>query len=207
MDRNLNVDLLLELYRDKYIHAMVMDFVAPDDVDDVVQEVVLRAYDALLHSKKKYAEVRMLRPWLRIVVRNFCINYLNRVKHPHSMIVSLEAMEESGLYLESGFGDPLSILIVDEVSHELDRIFSRLPALKRRILILHFLYDMSYAEIAGMLECSSSTVRSQAHRGLMVISRRGYHAFITDKRHLQEVKRTGRHVHDLSAFDRRDLFN
>lgn len=49
------------------------------------------------------------------------------------------------------------------------RVCQSLPTRQRAAVILRFYEDLSYPEIAELLECAESTVRSQVHRALAAL--------------------------------------
>jgi RNA polymerase sigma-70 factor (sigma-E family) len=49
------------------------------------------------------------------------------------------------------------------------RVCSRLPRRQRAAVVLRFYEDLDYPEIAAILDCGESTVRSHIHRGLAAL--------------------------------------
>lgn len=62
--------------------------------------------------------------------------------------------------------DPMAL--VDEAD-AVWRVCSTLPRQQRAAVVLRFYEDLEYAEIAALLDCSETTVRSHVHRALTAL--------------------------------------
>ncbi|MEH0824813.1 MULTISPECIES: SigE family RNA polymerase sigma factor [unclassified Micromonospora] len=58
-----------------------------------------------------------------------------------------------------------------EVRQVVRAALSRVPRRQQAVLVLRFFYDLPVDEVAGMLGCSSGTVKSQTSRGLATLRR------------------------------------
>lgn len=56
--------------------------------------------------------------------------------------------------------------LTNERDHELASQLGRLPEKLRTALVLRYYEDLTFAQIAEMLQCAEATARSQVHRGL-----------------------------------------
>jgi RNA polymerase sigma-70 factor (ECF subfamily) len=64
---------------------------------------------------------------------------------------------------------PSAGLIQTEARHQLDSAMELLTAPQRRVLLLRYYGDMSFAEIAETMECPLSTALSHCRRGLLAL--------------------------------------
>jgi RNA polymerase sigma-70 factor (sigma-E family) len=58
-----------------------------------------------------------------------------------------------------------------EERHVVRAALARLPRRQQAVLVLRFFYDLPVDEVAGMLGCSSGTVKSHTSRGLAALRR------------------------------------
>ena len=104
------------------------------------------------------------RVWLFRIARNVVANQRRtRRRHPQAPI------ETAALV-----ADPLDIegrAVVHEEATSAWRAVGRLPADRRRALVLRFVDEMSTAEIAGVLGRSEGAVRVLIHRALRTVAR------------------------------------
>lgn len=130
--------------------------------DDVVQETWLIVYRRLPSLKNHDSFVG----WLYGIARHAALRYSGRKPQE----ISHEAIET-----ESGPDDgPFSTEDAEWVHAGLDQ----LTVEHREVLTLRFLEEMSYEEIASVVECSVGTVRSRLHyakRALRKILRSASH--------------------------------
>jgi RNA polymerase sigma-70 factor (ECF subfamily) len=66
---------------------------------------------------------------------------------------------------------PLAQLISNDLSDELSAALDQLTPAQRRVLLLRFFGDLTFEEIAAMLECPLGTALSHCRRGLAALRR------------------------------------
>lgn len=115
---------------------------------DLMQEVFLKALLSF--------EEGNLRAWLYKVARNTCFNHLRQRKR--------ETHLDDAQKLESGHS-PIESYLQDEQNRILYQGMMTLPRRQREILELYYFSEMSFKEIAVLLQLTPENVRVLAHRG------------------------------------------
>jgi RNA polymerase sigma-70 factor (ECF subfamily) len=157
-------DLLLHKYRSplvNFLGRMVHDRAT---AEDLAQEVFLRVYRA----RKQYTPSAKFTTWLFRIATNLALNSLRDHRHQR-MEVSIDAPandDEDAPPREL----PTREMRIDEQMVEQDRTeFIRqavlaLPEKQRAAVLLHKYEELDYAEIAKVLECSESALKSLLFR-------------------------------------------
>jgi RNA polymerase sigma-70 factor (ECF subfamily) len=136
------------------------------DAQEVVQDAMLRAHRALT---RQYDEARVaalaLRPWLFRTVRNLCLN--KRRSKRSALEQPLESFDDGRLgpfvHAEG------SALERKEELELLRRAMSLLPVDARELIVLRFMEEMSYAEIAKTIGTSEASLRGKVFRSLKLL--------------------------------------
>jgi len=136
------------------------------DAQEVVQDAMLRAHKALT---RQYDEARcaelLLRPWLFRTVRNLCLNRLRSKRS--SLEQPLDSFDDSRLgpfvRLEG------SELEKKEEVELLRRAMALLPVDARELIVLRFMEEMSYAEIAKTVGSTEAALRGKVFRSLKLL--------------------------------------
>jgi RNA polymerase sigma-70 factor (ECF subfamily) len=136
------------------------------DAQEVVQDAMLRAHKALT---KQYDEARCaalaLRPWLFRTVRNLSLN--KRRSKSRSLEQPLEAFDDGRI---GPFIKPVSSDL--ERREEVDMLqgaIALLPVEARELILLRFMEEMSYGEIARTLGGSEASLRGKVFRSLKLL--------------------------------------
>jgi RNA polymerase sigma-70 factor (ECF subfamily) len=136
------------------------------DAQEVVQDAMMRAHRALT---RQYDEARCaalaLRPWLFKTVRNLCLN--KRRSKRSALEEPLESFHDGRLgpfvHLEG------SELERKEEVELLRRAMALLPVDARELIVLRFMEEMSYAEIAKTVGQSEAALRGKVFRSLKLL--------------------------------------
>lgn len=125
--------------------------------DDLTQEVFLRAWQA----RERYREAGTPRAYLmRIADRLACDTARRR------RAVLLDEAGWRQIEPEGRQEDPALAAVGAEQSALLTRALEGLSPAQRRVLLLRYFGQMSFAEIAAAVEAPLNTVLSHCHRGL-----------------------------------------
>ncbi len=155
-------DILLQKYRlplVNFLHRMVRDTAT---AEDLAQEVFLRVYRA----RKRYSPSAKFTTWLFRIATNLALNSVRDNRYRH-MEVSLDAPTEED---QAPREVPTREMRIDEHMIERDRAefirraIATLPEKQRAAVLLHKYEEMDYGEIAKILECSESALKSLLFR-------------------------------------------
>jgi len=124
-----------------------------DDVDDVLQETFVRAYQHLA----EFDTTRPLYPWLRRIAFNLAISHLRAV----GRLQPIDDLPDD--FLKDIF-DPQRELENAELHVAINRAIAGLPADQQTIISLQFRNGCSYQEISEQLHIPIGTVMSQLAR-------------------------------------------
>jgi RNA polymerase sigma-70 factor (ECF subfamily) len=136
------------------------------DAQEVVQDAMMRAHRALT---RQYDEARcaalLLRPWLFRTVRNLCLN--KRRSKRGSLEQPLENFDDGrlGPFVSRQGSD----LEKKEEVELLRRAMSLLPVDARELIVLRFMEEMPYAEIAKTVGTSEAALRGKVFRSLKML--------------------------------------
>jgi RNA polymerase sigma-70 factor, ECF subfamily len=134
------------------------------DAADVTQEVFLRAFRGI----RDFRRGSSLKTWLyRISVRQ-ALNHRRWCWRHHRQQVSIDAEEEgkhAALDLKDGEASPFERFEMHEVQTKVRQALAQVPEIFRSAVILRDLEDLSYEEVAEVLEVSVGTVKSRILRG------------------------------------------
>jgi RNA polymerase sigma-70 factor (ECF subfamily) len=134
------------------------------DAADVTQEVFLRAFRGIGDFRRGSS----LKTWLyRISVRQ-ALNHRRWCWRHHRHQVSIDAEEEgkhAALDLKDGEASPFERFETHEMQIKVRAALAQVPEIFRGAVILRDLEDLSYEEVAEVLEVSVGTVKSRILRG------------------------------------------
>jgi RNA polymerase sigma-70 factor (ECF subfamily) len=133
------------------VRAICMARIGSREIDDVVQEVFMRAYQGL----RRLSARASFPSYVAQIARNLCVD---RLRASRKGAVSLEEIE---LELEDRSA------VEDPREHLLDRLrreVGRLPESQREVLLLFYFRKMSYAHMAVLLGITEAAVNQRLSR-------------------------------------------
>ena len=158
-------ELLLRKYRTplvNFLYRMVRDSAA---AEDLAQEVFLRVYRA----RKEYAPSAKFTTWMFRIATNLALNSVRDNRHRKleiSVDQTVETFEDEQRPMELRDRAP-SIeqqLVAQTRSEMILRAIHSLPEKQRAAVLLHKYQELDYDEIARILECSDSALKSLLFR-------------------------------------------
>jgi len=131
-----------------------------DDADDLEQETFYRAYRAL----PKFRGEAKFGTWVCRIATNLCLDYRRR-RRPSVAFDEQIASEHPGLQHEEPWEQRMLQATVREA-------IAALPKHHRALVVLKDLQDLSYREIAEVLNCSVASVKVRLHRARQALKKR-----------------------------------
>jgi RNA polymerase sigma-70 factor (ECF subfamily) len=138
-----------------------------EDARDVCQETFLRAFRALngFRGQAKFSS------WLYRIALNLCRDWVRRERRTPVV----QASEEIDLMETAAVREP-SVSIEDlvarkELTRIVERAMARLPEEQRTAIILKEYHELTFQEIADLVGCPLSTVKTRLYQGLAVLRR------------------------------------
>jgi RNA polymerase sigma factor (sigma-70 family) len=146
--------------------------VAPDSIDDVVQETLLEAWN---HLDRLYAPAGF-HAWIDEICRNICRRYAHHrtvdlllhtpLSRPHPTLEQSSSEKEADLreIPDADALDPLEELSRQDLVQLLDHALGMLPQAARQVVEMCHLLELPHSEVAERLGISSGTLDTRLHR-------------------------------------------
>lgn len=158
------------------------------DAQEVVQDAIIRAHRALT---RQYDEARVatlaLRPWLFKTVRNLCLN--KRRSKSRLLEQPLETFDDGRL--GPFVPDHGSNLEREQDAEMLRNAMATLPCEARELIVLRFMEEMSYAEMAETMGATEAALRGKVFRSLKLLREAIENPAKTKKRRPATARRSG----------------
>jgi RNA polymerase sigma-70 factor (ECF subfamily) len=130
------------------------------DVEDIAQQVFIRVWK----SAGRYVARAKFTTWLLKITRNLVFNEMRRAKrHPH-LPVQIEPEAEEMPLKDEATATPDASLLQAELQTEIEKAIMLLPETQRMALVLRRYEELSYEEIADVLDLSVPAVKSLLFR-------------------------------------------
>ncbi|HJV44593.1 MAG TPA: RNA polymerase sigma factor [Bacillota bacterium] len=151
-DRDALIQLLRDIEKPVYRTAIYI-LKNEQDALDAAQEALIRIYNKI-HT---YQEKAKFSTWVQRIVTNICIDHCRKKRE------QTVSIDEHDLLLQ----DPADVegeVERGDTATEIRRAIDRLPEHHRSVIVLRYVQDFSYAEIAEALELPINTVKSHLFR-------------------------------------------
>ncbi len=138
-----------------------------EDARDVCQETFLRAFRALpgFRGQSKFSS------WLYRIALNLCRDWMRRerrtpvVQAPEDMdLLELAAAAEPSESIEE-------LVARKDLMRGVERVMAGLPEEQRTAIVLKEYHGLTFQEIAELVGCPLSTVKTRLYQGLVVLRR------------------------------------
>jgi RNA polymerase sigma-70 factor (ECF subfamily) len=129
------------------------------EAEDLVQETYARA----LEARHRLRDVSNIKGWFFTILRNIWLNQLRRRKLEPE-VVDVDGEEGGSDLLPGHTCNSQEILISKEDAEQVQSAIGRLSAEFREVILLREFEELSYQEIANVLNCPAGTVMSRLGR-------------------------------------------
>jgi RNA polymerase sigma-70 factor (ECF subfamily) len=132
------------------VQGLIFNFLGRKDVlEDLAQEVFFQTYRSLPSLKRK----DRFGSWVYGITRRVCMNWLRRQRGP---MLSLESAANAANAIDDR--DPGNEFAEQSAEKELLTIVHSLPLIYREVVTLRYFEDLSYQEMASILDISVSAI-------------------------------------------------
>ncbi len=138
------------------------------DAEDIVQEAFLQAYYALASYPQPRVRTLKLQPWLYKITHNLFISRVRRARLEHVSLDDTDGRIRAVLE-DDVSSQPDIVLEGRESLRELESLVVTLPEQYREAVNLYYFEELSYREIAELLNQPMGTVKSNLHRGTKLL--------------------------------------
>jgi RNA polymerase sigma-70 factor, ECF subfamily len=163
---------LVEKYKQPVMNFVFRSLRDEIEAEDLAQNVFLQVYK----SRSRYKQTAKFSTWLFTIARNLCLNELRRrSRHPAESIEETHAENEDQprqQYEDKSQLAPPETLLQGELAQKIEEALAELPENQRSAILLCRQDDLSYEEIADILDCSLSATKSLIHRGRETLKER-----------------------------------
>jgi len=116
---------------------------------DAVQETFIR----IVKHRKRYNPSKSFAPWFHTILRNVCIDFRRKEVRYREILNDFSDTEERKSHLSS-------------FKNIVQNLLDSLSAKDRSVLMLRYVYGLSFAEISERLECSLDAAKKRVQRAL-----------------------------------------
>lgn len=175
MDKN-DFHKIIEAYYRQVINVAYRFLNDHAAAEDIAQEVFLRFYQAL----PRYRPEAKISTFLYKITKNLCLNYLR--KRRSGKFFSLDEFKTDSGERVYEFPDekalsPRAMLENEELRVKIHEALAKLPPNQRTAVILKRYENLDYDDIANVLGCRVSAVKSLLHRAKITL-RRGLASYL-----------------------------
>jgi len=147
---------IIKRYQNKLSHYLRKFVYNPDELEDVLQVVFIKAYKNLFsfNTHKKFSS------WIYKIAHNEAINHIKKNSANHQ--ISLDKVEYQIIDKNIDLGEDFDQILLKK---QIENSLSKLKFKYREPLILFFFEQKSYEEISDILRIPKNTVGTLVSRG------------------------------------------
>lgn len=148
---------LVDRYKNRLVNLLFRILSDRNEAEDLAQETFLRVYK----HRQEYDFTYCLSTWIYTIALNLARNELRRKRK--FKFFSIFDMQAKGIELKDTKPGPQSLKII------LDKAIATLPVKYKTAFVLRDVQQMSYEEVAQVLEVPLGTVKSRVNRARAIL--------------------------------------
>lgn len=159
-------EVLLERYQASLFTYIKMSIGISSVAEDIFQDTLVKVLDKLRQGQ--YSARDKFKSWLFRIAHNLIMDHFRREKVRN--VISISENEECKKIVEQLPSDALNIeelIVVRNEKDEVRKWVSHLPKEQRDVVVMRYLYDMSFKEIATQTNVSISTALGRMRYALI----------------------------------------
>lgn len=151
---------LIERHQALVIGTVARMLGSNSDVEDIAQQVFIRVW----RSAGRYVPRAKFTTWVLKITRNLVFNELRRSKRRAQVPIQTDPNAEEIQLKDEAAQSPDASLLETELQEAIDKAIAELPETQRMAVILRRYQDLSYEQIADVLDLSVPAVKSVLFR-------------------------------------------
>lgn len=153
-----------------------------EDAKDLRQELFLRVYQ----SRKRFKPNGSFSAWIYTIASNLVIDKVARKK-----TIPTKQIEETELYMQEPHGISIPSarhqMQSGKLQEYLHAALQQLPTEQRMALVMRHMEELTFVQIAQILDTSESTVKTRVYRGLVALKKELKRSGILEADFLQAI--------------------
>jgi RNA polymerase sigma-70 factor (ECF subfamily) len=151
-------EALVERHRKKAVGVALKLVGDPDEAKDISQEAFIRVYRAV----KRFDTQKEFFSWFYVILSNLARNRLKKRK-VRTMYAREQQSDSETIRHSQSRGSPDMLIEADETKRQVWKAIEELPYNFREIIVLRHFEDLSYDEIAKLLNIPLGSVMSRLY--------------------------------------------
>jgi RNA polymerase sigma-70 factor (ECF subfamily) len=157
--------MLVDKYKQPIMNLVARTIHDEAEAEDIAQNVFIQVWK----SARRYKVSARFTTWLFTIARNLCLNEIRRrSRHPAESLDTTAHPDDD--HPARQFEDrktfaPDKAALESELVVKIEQALADLPENQRTAILLFQRQELSYEEIADVLDCSLSATKSLIHRG------------------------------------------
>jgi RNA polymerase sigma-70 factor (ECF subfamily) len=156
---------LVEKYKQPVMNLVYRTLPDATEAEDLAQHVFLQVYK----SAHRYEVSAKFTTWLFTIARNLCLNEIRRrSRHPADSLDETYADNDEQPIRQvedAKTFSPPDTMLQGELESKIEEALAELPEKQRTAILMCRGDELSYEDMAKILECSVSATKSLIHRG------------------------------------------